>query len=50
MKFFINGEPVSDIRDYEISEDDRVLITYGAETPEEIQAQLLELENQEIVK
>ena len=50
LKFFINGEKVSDIRDYEIMEDDRVLISYGAETAEELDAQLLKLENQEIIK
>jgi hypothetical protein len=31
-------------------ENDKVLITYGAETAEEIQSQLLELENQELIK
>lgn len=50
LKYFINGEPVTDIRDYEINEDDRILISYGAETPEEIESQLLELENQPLVK
>ena len=50
LKFFINGEQVSDVRDYEIKEDDRILISYGAETPEEIQAQLLELDAQPIIK
>lgn len=48
LKFFINDDQVSDIRDYEISDGDRVLISYGAETPEEIESQLLELNNQEI--
>lgn len=50
LKFFINGEQVNDIRDYEIQEDDRILISYGAETPEEIQSQLMELEAQPIIK
>jgi hypothetical protein len=50
LKFFINGEQVPDIREYEIMEDDRVLIVYVAETPEEIEAYLLQLDNQEIVK
>jgi hypothetical protein len=50
LKFFINGEQVSDIRDYEIQEDDRILIVYGAETPEEIDAYLLQLDNQELIK
>ncbi|QLH04608.1 protein-disulfide isomerase [Nitrosopumilus oxyclinae] len=50
LKFFINGEQVPDIREYEIVEDDRVLIVYGAETPEEIEAYLLQLDNQVLVK
>ena len=50
LKFFINREQVSDIRDYEIQEDDRVLIVFGAETPEEIEAYLLQLDNQELIK
>ncbi len=50
LKFFINGEQVSDIRDYEGMEGDKVLIVFGAETPEEIDAYLLQLENQVLVK
>jgi hypothetical protein len=50
LNFFINREQVSDIREYEIMEDDRVLIVYGAETPEELEAYLLQLDNQELVK
>ena len=50
LLYFINGEKVDDIRDYEIMEDDRVLISYGAETPEEIEQQLTDLDNQTIVK
>jgi hypothetical protein len=50
LKFFINREQVPDISDYEIMEDDRVLILYGAETPEEIEAYLLQLDNQELIK
>lgn len=50
LKFFINRDQVSDIRDYEIQEDDRILIVFGAETPEEIEAYLLQLENQELIK
>ncbi len=50
LRFFINGEQVNDIRDYELKEDDKILISYGAETPEEIQSQLLELEAQQLIK
>ena len=50
LKFFINGESVTGISDYSISEDDKILVSYGAETPEEIESQLLELEAQMLVK
>jgi len=50
LKFFINEEQVSDIVDYEIDEGDKILIIFGAETPEEIEGYLLQLENQELVK
>jgi len=50
LRLFINGEQVPDIRDHESVEDDRVLILYGAQTPEEIDAVLLKLENQELIK
>ena len=50
LVFYINGNQVTDIRDYEIMEEDRILISYGAETPEEIQSQLLQLERRDLVK
>ena len=50
LNFFINGEQVSDIRDHNGMEGDKVLIVYGAETPEELQAYLLQLEKQGLVK
>jgi len=50
LKFFINGELVTGISDYSISEDDRILVSYGSETPEEIESQLLELQAQMLVK
>jgi len=50
LKFFINEEQVSDIVDYEIDEGDKILIIFGAETPEEIDGYLLQLENQGLVK
>ena len=36
LKYFINGESVEDIRSYEIIEDDKILITFGGETDEQI--------------
>ena len=50
LKYFINGELVSDIRSYEIIEDDKILITFGGETDEQIQEYLKQLDNQEIMK
>ena len=50
LEFYINGKQVSDIREYEIEEGDRVLIAYGAETSEETEELLLKLDNQEIIK
>ncbi len=50
LNFFINSEQVEDIRDYEVMEGDKILISYGGETPEEIKAYLQQLENQELVK
>jgi len=45
LKFFINGNQVSGISDYVVRDDDRVLISYGSETPEEIEDQLQEASN-----
>jgi len=50
LKFFINHEQVSDIRNYEIEEDDRILIVYGGETSEEIDEYLSQLDNLELIK
>ncbi len=50
LKFFVNREQMPDIREYEIMEDDRILILYGNETPEEVEAYLLQLDNQPLVK
>ncbi len=50
LKYFINEESVSDIRNYEIIEDDKILITFGGETDEQIQEYLTQLDNQEIIK
>ena len=50
LKFFINREQVSDIRDYEIMEDDRILIQFGSETDEETEEHLRQLDSQELIK
>jgi hypothetical protein len=50
LKFFVNREQVDDLRDYEIIEDDRILIQFGAETLEETEEHLLQLDSQQLVK
>ena len=43
LKYFVNGNQVSDMQEYEIHDGDRILISYGNETQEEIKMQLNEL-------
>lgn len=50
LNFYINGEKVSNIVSYEPMDKDRILIVYGAETPEEIQDLLVQLDNQPIIE
>ncbi len=50
LKFYINGQKVDNITNYETMDNDRILISYGGETPEEIEGQLLEVQTQEILK
>jgi hypothetical protein len=50
LKYFVNHEKVSDLTQYVIQEDDRILISYGAETESEIEEQLAELDAQMINK
>ena len=46
LKYFINHQRVSNISDYIFEDGDRILITYGSETPEQIEEQLIELDSQ----
>ena len=46
LKYYINHQIVKDINDYVLEEGDRILITYGNETPEQIEEQLMELDSQ----
>jgi len=46
LKYFINGDSVNNINDYVIQDDDRILISYGSETLEQIDKQLDELYSQ----
>ena len=48
LKYYINHELVKGIYDYVLEEGDRILITYGGETPEQIEEQLRELDSQVI--
>ena len=48
LKFYINHNQVPDIRGHVIQDGDRILISYGNETPDEIEKQLAELDSQQI--
>ena len=48
LKYYLNHQLVNDINDYVIQDDDRILITFGNETPEQIEEQLIELDSQVI--
>ena len=49
LAYYVNGQQVPDIREIEPGEDDRVLVSYGA-SAEQLEAELLELESQPLVK
>ena len=46
LKYYINHQPVSNINDYIFEDGDRILISFGPETPEEVEGQLIELDSQ----
>jgi len=46
LKYYINHQIVKDINNYVFEDGDRILITYGSETPEQIEEQLIELDSQ----
>ena len=46
LKYFINGDSVNSINDHVVQDDDRILISYGGETKEQITEQLNELYSQ----
>jgi len=46
LKYYINHQPVSNIYDYIFEDGDRIMISFGAETPEQVEEQLLELDSQ----
>ena len=45
LKFYVNDKKIDDLSQYLISEDDRMLISYGPESEQEIKEQLAELES-----
>ena len=49
LKYFINREQVPSINDYILEDRDRILITFGDETPEKIEEYLDELDAQPIL-
>ena len=46
LKYYINHKSVENVYDYVIQDGDRILITFGNETPEQIEEQLTELDAQ----
>ena len=46
LKYYLNHQLVDDIIDHVIQDGDRILITFGNETPEQIEEQLAELDAQ----
>ena len=46
LKYYINHQIVKDVSDYVIEEGDRILITFGNETPDQIEVQLREVDSQ----
>ena len=50
LKYFITGKQVNDIRDYEIIEDDKILIVFGNEDEPQIMEYILQVDMQEILK
>ena len=49
LKFFINHQQISDIRNYVIQDEDRILISHGNQSQKEIERQLAELNSQVIL-
>lgn len=50
IKFYINHQKVNGIRDYVLQEGDKILISYGNESQEQIEEQLAELDSQSIIQ
>lgn len=48
LSFFVNGEQVSSIMDYIPQQEDRILVIYGDENEEELQAEFERLDDMEL--
>ena len=48
LKYFVNGIQVPGISDYDVIDGDRILISYGPETKEELNLQLEELNSHQL--
>ena len=46
LKYYINNQIVDNISNYVFEDGDRILISFGNETPEQIEEQLIELDSQ----
>ncbi len=49
LKFYVNHQPVPSITEYIFEDGDKILISYGGETQEEIDSQLAQLDAQPIL-
>jgi hypothetical protein len=49
LKYYINHEKVSDINDYVFRDGDRILVSYGNESQEDIDKQLAEVDGQPVL-
>ena len=50
LRYFVNGEETDSIMDYVLEEDDRILITYGDLTEQQIQEQIDTVNDRPLVK
>jgi hypothetical protein len=48
LRFFVNGEERSSIMDYVLQDEDRILVIYGDENQEELQAEFDRLDGMEL--
>ena len=49
LKFYVNGEQVDSIDKFVMSQNDRILISYGLDNDDQIKKEIIELESQKII-